>query len=142
MINLFFEDVEVPNLQASPLIDWLSAVCTEEGKVLDEVNLIFCSDEYLLKMNVEYLQHDYYTDIISFDYCEGNRILGDLFISKDRVLDNADQNNVTFDLELQRVIVHGVLHLCGYKDKSEEEQKLMRTKEDYYLSKIVSRETL
>ena len=93
-------------------------------------------------MNVEYLQHDYYTDIISFDYCEGNRILGDLFISKERVLDNADQNNVTFDLELQRVIVHGVLHLCGFKDKSEEEQKLMRTKEDYYLSKIVSRETL
>ena len=142
MINLFFEDVEVPNLQAPLLIDWLSVVCAEEGKVLDEVNLIFCSDEYLLKMNVEYLQHDYYTDIISFDYCEANRILGDLFISKDRVLDNADQNNVTFDLELQRVIVHGVLHLCGYKDKSEEEEKLMRTKEDYYLSKIVSRETL
>jgi rRNA maturation RNase YbeY len=142
MINLFFEDVEVPNLQATLLIDWLSVVCAEEGKVLDEVNLIFCSDEYLLKMNVEYLQHDYYTDIISFDYCEANRILGDLFISKDRVLDNADQNNVTFDLELQRVIVHGVLHLCGYKDKSEEEEKLMRTKEDYYLSKIVSRETL
>jgi probable rRNA maturation factor len=142
MINLFFEDVEVPNLQAPLLIDWLSVVCAEEGKVLDEVNLIFCSDEYLLKMNVEYLQHDYYTDIISFDYCEANRILGDLFISKDRVLDNADQNNVTFDLELQRVIVHGVLHLCGYKDKSEEEEKLMRSKEDYYLSKIVSRETL
>jgi rRNA maturation RNase YbeY len=142
MINLFFEDVEIPNLQALILIDWLSTVCIEEGKLLDEVNLIFCSDEYLLKMNLEYLQHDYYTDIISFDYCEANRILGDLFISKDRVLDNADQNNVTFDLELQRVIVHGVLHLCGYKDKSEEEEKLMRTKEDYYLSKIVSRETL
>jgi rRNA maturation RNase YbeY len=142
MINLFFEDVEVPNLQTPLLIDWLSVVCAEEGKVLDEVNLIFCSDEYLLKMNLEYLQHDYYTDIISFDYCEANRILGDLFISKDRVLDNADQNNVTFDLELQRVIVHGVLHLCGYKDKSEDEEKLMRTKEDYYLSKIVSRETL
>jgi len=142
MINLFFEDVEIPNLQAPILIDWLSTVCIEEGKFLDEVNLIFCSDEYLLKMNVEYLQHDYYTDIISFDYCEANRILGDLFISKDRVLDNADQNNVTFNLELQRVIVHGVLHLCGYKDKSEEELKLMRSKEDYYLSKIVSRETL
>ncbi len=142
MINLFFEDVEIPNLQAPILIDWLSTVCIEEGKFLDEVNLIFCSDEYLLKMNVEYLQHDYYTDIISFDYCEANRILGDLFISKDRVLDNADQNNVTFNLELQRVIVHGVLHLCGYKDKSEEESKLMRSKEDYYLSKIVSRETL
>ena len=142
MINLFFEDVEIPNLQVPHLTSWLSVVCVEEGRVLDEVNLIFCSDEYLLKMNIEYLQHDYYTDIISFDYCESNRILGDLFISKDRVLDNADQNNVTFDLELQRVIVHGVLHLCGYKDKSEDEEKLMRSKEDYYLSKIVSRETL
>ena len=142
MINLFFEDVEIPNLDSEFFINWLSSTCTEEGKVLEEVNLIFCSDEYLLKMNVEYLQHDYYTDIISFDYCEEDRILGDLFISKDRVLDNAEQNNVTFEFELQRVIVHGVLHLCGYKDKSEDEEKLMRSKEDYYLSKIVSRETL
>lgn len=142
MINLFFEDVEIPNLDSEFFINWLSSTCIEEGKVLEEVNLIFCSDEYLLKMNVEYLQHDYYTDIISFDYCEEDRILGDLFISKDRVLDNADQNSVTFESELQRVIVHGVLHLCGYKDKSEEEENLMRSKEDYYLSKIVSRETL
>ena len=142
MINLFFEDVEIPNLDSEFFINWLSSTCIEEGKVLEEVNLIFCSDEYLLKMNVEYLQHDYYTDIISFDYCEDDRILGDLFISKDRVLDNAEQNSVTFVAELQRVIVHGVLHLCGYKDKSEDEQKLMRIKEDYYLSKIVSRETL
>jgi probable rRNA maturation factor len=142
MINLFFEDVDIPDLDSEFFINWLSSTCAEEDKVLEEVNLIFCSDEYLLKMNVEYLQHDYYTDIISFDYCEENRILGDLFISKDRVLDNAEQNNVSFMLELQRVIVHGVLHLCGYKDKSEDEEKLMRSKEDYYLSKIVSRETL
>ena len=142
MINLFFEDVQIPNLDSEFFINWLSSTCVEEGKVLEEVNLIFCSDEYLLKMNIEYLQHDYYTDIISFDYCEEDRILGDLFISKDRVLDNAEQNNVTFISELQRVIVHGVLHLCGYKDKSEDEEKLMRSKEDYYLSKIVSRETL
>ena len=142
MINLFFEDVEIPDLDSEFFINWLSSTCAEEDKVLEEVNLIFCSDEYLLKMNVEYLQHDYYTDIISFDYCEEDRILGDLFISKDRVLDNAKLNNVSFMLELQRVIVHGVLHLCGYKDKSEDEEKLMRSKEDYYLSKIVSRETL
>ena len=142
MINLFFEDVQIPNLDSEFFINWLSSTCVEEGKVLEEVNLIFCSDEYLLKMNIEYLQHDYYTDIISFDYCEEDRILGDLFISKDRVLDNAEQNNVTFISELQRVIVHGVLHLCGYKDKSEDEEKSMRSKEDYYLSKIVSRETL
>ena len=142
MVNLFFEDVDLINLDSKFLSSWLSNVCDEESKVLYEVNLIFCSDEYLLKMNIEYLQHDYYTDIISFDYCEDNKILGDLFISKDRVLDNSIEHNVSFDFEIQRVIVHGVLHLCGYKDKTDVEEILMRNKEDYYLSKIVSRETL
>ena len=142
MVNLFFEDVDLINLDSMLLSSWLSNVCIEESKVLYEVNLIFCSDEYLLKMNIEYLQHDYYTDIISFDYCEDNKILGDLFISKDRVLDNSIEHNVSFYTEIQRVIVHGVLHLCGYKDKTDVEEILMRNKEDYYLSKIVSRETL
>ena len=111
-------------------------------KKLKEVNLIFCSDEYLLKMNIEFLHHDYYTDIISFDYCEGKLVSGDLFISKDRVSENAVSNKVGFLRELNRVVVHGVLHLCGFKDKSEEESEIMRGKEDYYLSKIVSRETI
>jgi rRNA maturation RNase YbeY len=142
MVNLFFEDVDLINLDSKLLSSWLSNVCDEESKALYEVNLIFCSDEYLLKMNIEYLQHDYYTDIISFDYCEDNKILGDLFISKDRVLDNSIEHNVSFDAEIQRVIVHGVLHLCGYKDKTDVEEILMRNREDYYLSKIVSRETL
>ena len=142
MINLFFEDVENFDLDPVFLTSWLSVTCVDELKVLEEVNLIFCSDEYLLKMNIEYLQHDYYTDIISFDYCEDDKILGDLFISKDRVLENSIDNNVSFELELQRVIVHGVLHLCGYKDKTDEEAALMRSKEDFYLSKIVSRETI
>ena len=142
MINLFFEDVENFDLDPVFLTSWLSGTCVEELKVLEEVNLIFCSDEYLLKMNIEYLQHDYYTDIISFDYCEDDKILGDLFISKDRVLENSIDNNVSFVFELQRVIVHGVLHLCGYKDKTDEEAALMRSKEDFYLSKIVSRETI
>ena len=142
MVNLFFEDVDLINLDSMLLSSWLSNVCIEESKVLYEVNLIFCSDEYLLKMNIEYLQHDYYTDIISFDYCEDNKILGDLFISKDRVLDNSIEHNVSFYTEIQRVIVHGFLHLCGYKDKTDVEEILMRNKEDYYLSKIVSRETL
>ena len=142
MVNLFFEDVDIPNLDSKFIFNWLSNTCVEEGKFLYEVNIIFCSDEYLLKMNIEYLQHDYYTDIISFDYCEDNKIMGDLFISKDRVLDNSIEHNVSFDLELHRVMVHGVLHLCGYKDKTDDDEKLMRVKEDYYLSKIVSRETL
>ena len=142
MINLFFEDVENFDLDPVFLTSWLSDTCVDELKVLEEVNLIFCSDEYLLKMNIEYLQHDYYTDIISFDYCEDDKILGDLFISKDRVLENSIDNNVSVVFELQRVIVHGVLHLCGYKDKTDEEAALMRSKEDFYLSKIVSRETI
>ena len=142
MINLFFEDVENFDLDPVFLTGWLSDTCVDELKVLEEVNLIFCSDEYLLKLNIEYLQHDYYTDIISFDYCEDDKILGDLFISKDRVLENSIDNNVSFELELQRVIVHGVLHLCGYKDKTDEEAALMRSKEDFHLSKIVSRETI
>jgi len=141
MLNVFFEDVVIPDLDSEFFVSWLSATCFEEGKQLEEVNLIFCSDEYLLKMNIEFLQHDYYTDIISFDYCQDNLIIGDLFISKDRVFENANDNNVLFSTELQRVIVHGVLHLCGYNDKLDDEVLLMRLKENYYLDKIVSRET-
>ena len=142
MINLFFEEIEPFELNLDIYKDWLSVVCVEEQKELNEVNLIFCSDDYLLKMNVEFLQHDYYTDIISFDYCEDKLISGDLFISIDRVTENAVSNKVDFFIELNRVVVHGVLHLCGYKDKSECEAQVMRGKEDYYLSKIVSRETI
>lgn len=142
MINLFFEDLEPFELDEDFFLKWLSDTCIAEGKTLEEVNFIFCSDEYLLKMNIEYLQHDYYTDIISFDYCEDDLIFGDLFISKDRVLENSFSNNVSFENELSRVMVHGVLHLCGYKDKTEDESFLMRAKEDFYLSKIVPRETL
>ena len=141
MVNLFFEDVEILGLDPDFFISWLSDCCDTEGKSLEEVNLIFCSDEYLLHKNIEFLQHDYYTDIITFDYCQGDLIIGDLFISKDRVIDNAQTNGVSFENELNRVIVHGVLHLCGYKDKSVDEEKLMRSKEDFYLDRIVPRET-
>jgi len=139
MVNLFFEDVEILGLDPEFFISWLSDCCDSEGKSLEEVNLIFCSDEYLLQKNIEFLQHDYYTDIITFDYCQGELIMGDLFISKDRVIDNAQNNGVSFENELNRVIVHGVLHLCGYKDKSIDEENLMRSKEDFYLNRIVSR---
>ena len=141
MVNLFFEDVEILGLDPEFFISWLSDCCDTECKSLEEVNLIFCSDEYLLQKNIEFLQHDYYTDIITFDYCQGDLIIGDLFISKDRVIDNAQTNGVSFENELNRVIVHGVLHLCGYKDKSVDEEKLMRSKEDFYLDRIVPRET-
>ena len=110
--------------------NWISNVIKSEDKKEGEINYVFCDDEYLLQINQEHLQHDYYTDIISFDYTVGNEINGDMFISIDRVKENAQDFNVTFDEELKRVIVHGILHYCGYKDKSEEDELLMRTKED------------
>lgn len=135
MIEIFFEDIpEIQNLSAEFYETWLSKVCVLENKTLGDVNLIFTSDEYLLEMNQKHLNHDYYTDIITFDYVEGNQIFGDLFISYDRVKDNAQSNNVSIENELNRVIVHGVLHLCGYKDKTEKDEKIMRSKEDEMLT--------
>ena len=113
---------------------WISNVIKSEGKKEGEINYIFCDDEYLLEINKVHLQHDYYTDIISFDYSVGNEINGDMFISVDRVKENAEDFNVTFEEELKRVIVHGVLHYCGYKDKSEADEFLMRSKEDEKLA--------
>lgn len=112
---------------------WLKEVALEEGRKTGEIAVIFCSDEYLLGINRQFLNHDYYTDIITFDYCEGEVLNGDLLISVDSVRDNAGHYGSSFDEELHRVIVHGVLHLIGYDDHSEEEQKVMRSKEDYYL---------
>ena len=109
---------------------WLSRVIESESKKEGEINYIFCDDEYLHKINVEYLAHDTLTDVISFDYSVGNEINGDCFISIERVTDNAKDFNVSFDEELKRVIVHGLLHYCGYKDKGESEESLMRSKED------------
>ena len=113
---------------------WISNVIKSEGKNEGEINYIFCDDEYLLKINQEHLQHDYYTDIISFDYTIGNEISGDIFISIDRVKDNAVEFNVAFEDELKRVIVHGVLHYCGFKDKSQADELTMRNKEDEKLA--------
>lgn len=110
--------------------DWIERVVLSEGKELGEVSYIFCDDEYLLQINQEYLNHDTFTDIISFDYSEGSLISGDVFVSIERVLDNAANFNVPFEEELKRVIIHGILHYCGYKDKSENDEMLMRSKED------------
>ena len=110
--------------------DWISRVILSENKKEGDINYIFCDDEYILEINKQYLDHDYYTDIISFDYSVGNELNGDIFVSIDRVKENATDFNATFDDELKRVIIHGILHYCGYKDKSEEDEALMRSKED------------
>ncbi len=110
--------------------DWITRIITSEGFEHGEINYIFCDDEYLHKINVEYLNHDTLTDIISFDYSEGNFLHGDIFISIERVKENASDFKVSFEEELKRVLSHGVLHYCGYKDKSPKDEALMRSKEN------------
>ncbi len=109
---------------------WISNVISSENKKEGDINYIFCDDEYILEINKQYLDHDYYTDIISFDYSVGNELHGDIFVSVERVRENAIEFEVTFDEELKRVLAHGVLHYCGYKDKTKEEELIMRSKED------------
>ncbi|EDP69523.1 glutamyl-tRNA synthetase [Flavobacteriales bacterium ALC-1] len=114
---------------------WISKTISEENCKEGEINYIFCSDEYLHRLNVDFLNHDTLTDIISFDYSVGKELHGDVYISVDRVKENAFEFKTAFEDEISRVIIHGVLHYCGYKDKSEEDEMLMRLKEDYYLNK-------
>ncbi len=133
-INFFCENIK--EFQFNKKIkDIIIEMCNNEKKEVGELNFIFCSDEYILKMNKKYLDHDYYTDVITFNYNEKNKISGDVFISKETVFCNADKYGTAFENELNRVMVHGVLHLIGYNDKSEEDKKEMRTKENYYLDK-------
>ena len=113
---------------------WIKFVAESEVRKVGDINIIFCSDNYILDVNMKYLQHDYFTDIITFDYCEDDVLSGDLFISIDSVKDNALFYGTDFPDELNRVIVHGILHLIGYDDHTDSEQKTMRSKEDYYLS--------
>lgn len=141
MIQIHYIEVEVPGINSELLVLWLNESVVREGKSLGEINLVFCDDEHLLGMNRAHLDHDYYTDIITFDYTEDEVISGDLYISIDRVLDNARLLNEPTDVELRRVCVHGILHLCGYKDKNSEEEAQMRSRENFHLDKYVSRET-
>jgi len=115
--------------------EWISSVISSEGLKEGEINYIFCNDEYLHKLNVEFLNHDTLTDIISFDYTVGKELQGDIFVSVVRVKDNAKDLEVSFEDEIERVIVHGVLHFCGYKDKTDEDKKEMRAKESHYLNR-------
>lgn len=120
------------------LSKWLEQVILNEEKKLGEINYVFCNDDYLLKMNVEFLNHDTLTDIISFDYTVGKIIQGDVFISTERVADNAVDYSVSFEEELHRVMVHGILHYCGYKDKTDEDANIMRSKENHYLQMLAN----
>jgi len=134
-VSFHFEDVAFDLPDEQMLTDWLLNVADSEGKEFVEVNYIFCSDERLREMNVEFLDHDYYTDVITFPYAE-NAVHGDVFISSERVADNAQTLGFSFEHELCRVLVHGVLHLAGYLDKTEEAERVMREREDFYLNRI------
>ena len=129
MINFFYETDFILNNEER-YSSWAAQVVTSESCSVGEINYIFCNDEYLHKINLDYLQHDDYTDIISFDYSEGSLLHGDIYISIERVLDNSKTFNVSFDDELLRVRAHGLLHYCGFKDKSNSESIIMRDKEE------------
>jgi len=129
MINFFYE-VAFRLSDEMIYADWLSRVLSSESKSVAEINYIFCDDEYLLDINQKYLNHDTYTDIITFDYSVGNVLQGDIYISTERVSENASEFSVSFQEELLRVMAHGVLHMCGFKDKSLDDISLMREKEN------------
>lgn len=130
-ISREYSDLPIDSLQSS--IPWITE---QEGKDLADISIIFCSDEELLAMNQKHLNHDYYTDIITFDYSSDSYISGDLFVSVERVSDNAEAEGVSFTEELHRVVYHGILHLLGYNDKEEQDVLLMREKENFYLAKL------
>lgn len=133
MIGYYTEDIKFLFKEKVLCRQWLKTVAESEIRRIGDINIIFCSDNYILDVNMKYLSHDYFTDIITFDYCEGNKLNGDLFISVDSVRENALYYGTEFKDELHRVIVHGILHLIGYDDHKEEDIKVMREKENYYL---------
>jgi rRNA maturation RNase YbeY len=132
----FIETKDVVS-QKNKVKSWIKSVAEKRGFKVGEISYIFCSDDYLLDINKTYLKHDFYTDIITFDYTDAKKISGDLYISIDRVRDNAQELNLGFEQELHRVIIHGVLHLLGLKDKTEEEAKEMRKAEEECLKSLM-----
>ncbi|MEY4992530.1 MAG: rRNA maturation RNase YbeY [Bacteroidota bacterium] len=134
--------VKIPSFVSKrDLKEAVKNLAIQEGKILKDLSLVFTDDEYLLEVNKQYLNHDYFTDVITFDYSSFPEVSGDVMISLDRVKDNALSLEQSFEREFYRVVFHGVLHLCGYKDKTKEDASVMRSKEDYYLNRFVSRET-
>lgn len=136
-VNFFEEDISYKFVEKNKFKKWLKGLAENEGFVIKDLNYIFCSDEYLYQMNVEYLDHDTYTDIITFDNSEQEKeIEGDIFISIPRVKENALTHQLSFESEFKRVLAHGLLHLMGYKDKTNKEAEEMRSKEDMSISKF------
>jgi len=133
MIRYYCEDISFKLKDKALNNKWLKMVAASELRKIGDINIIFCSDNYILDVNMKYLQHDYFTDIITFDYCEKDILSGDLFISIDSVRENSLFYGTEFPEELNRVMVHGVLHLIGYDDHTEDDIKTMRSKENYYL---------
>ena len=133
-IAYYAEDIELPAIKKRVVSGWVKAVAETYGKKTGDISYIFCSDEKILEVNRQYLQHDYYTDIITFDYCEGDRLSGDLFISLDTIRTNAEQFGAAYDDELHRVIIHGILHLCGINDKGPGEREIMEEAENKALA--------
>lgn len=136
MIYFHNADVSYSFQKKNVLKKWLTESMMNEGCSVEKIDIILCSDSYLLDINKKFLEHDYFTDIITFDYSEGKNLIGELYISVDRVKENAKSFNKTIYNELCRVFIHGCLHLAGYKDKSETEELIMREKEDFYLKRI------
>ena len=133
MINFNYE-TDFKLLDDAKISNWISSIIIKEKCKEDEINYVFCDDDYLHKLNVQFLEHDTLTDVISFDYSVGKKLQGDIFISIERVKDNAKDFNVEFESELHRVIIHGILHYCGYKDKTESDASEMRLKENEALA--------
>ena len=133
MIEYFNEDVELPDLPYGRITKWLSNTATNYNFKIAQINYIFCSDDYLLTLNQEYLDHDYYTDIITFNYNESSYMSGDIFISIDRVKENATIFGIDTEREFLRVMVHGVLHLIGFNDSTDKDEMIMREKEDEFI---------
>lgn len=134
MVSFYFEDIKFVFRQKILTRKWLKLVAESEICRIGDISVIFCSDNYILDINQKYLGHDYFTDIITFDYREDDRLSGDLFISVDSVRENSIEYGTAFNDELNRVIVHGLLHIIGYDDHTDEDIKVMRSKENYYLS--------
>lgn len=128
------EGIKMPQIKKRETSEWIKKVVATYQKRVGEIAYIFCSDDKILEVNRQYLQHDYYTDIITFDYCQGDRIAGDLFISLDTVKTNSEQFNTPYEEELNRTIIHGILHLCGINDKGPGEREIMEAAENKALS--------